>query len=117
MRYYKTSKLVEGQSKDYAAIRAAKKDPSLYPLDVCTPLKIGCAPPRDIEATKDVVYRYITSVDNLQERRVFVIKHFVIYIAIATKLMQSLLPSEDFVLVINTMYPMAKNIGKTSWWI
>jgi hypothetical protein len=37
LRNYKTPMMVEGQFIDYAAIRAEKIGPSLYPPDVYTP--------------------------------------------------------------------------------
>jgi hypothetical protein len=40
-----------GQSVDYVAIRAEKRDPLQYPPGACTPSKRGHGPPRGEAAT------------------------------------------------------------------
>jgi hypothetical protein len=62
-------KLVEGTFEYYVVIHVAKKDPSPNPPDVCIS---PCAYLRK-EATINIVY-----LDNLQERRIFIVKHFII---------------------------------------
>jgi hypothetical protein len=58
MRNCKTSKMVEGQSVDYAAIHAAKRGLSQYPPGVYTPPKSGRGPPCGEVVTVDGEFPY-----------------------------------------------------------
>jgi hypothetical protein len=59
MRNYKTPKLAEGQSVDYAAIHAMKTGLSLYPPGAYKPLKRDRGPPCGEVVTIDEECPYI----------------------------------------------------------
>jgi hypothetical protein len=56
-------------------------------------------------------------VDNLQDRRIFIVKHYHFYIAKPPNNDKCSYPNKHSKPVINTVKPISKIIGDTPWWI
>jgi hypothetical protein len=107
---------MEGLSVDYAVIHAPKIGISLYPPGACTPPKIDRVPPRGEVATIDVECLCICRWPAREYN--FCYKNFIIPTQPKrpNKCNRSH-PKKNYILVINTMYPIPKDIDNTGWWI